>query len=77
MKALISPDSRHTHSRQIRTHLKCYVYDYLDIQFNKKPATDGHKYKSLGNSMAIPVMAYLGRSIQKALDYQQDSLDLI
>jgi len=57
--------------------LQGFPDDYLDITFNKKPATDGHKYKSLGNSMAIPVMAYLGRSIQKALDYQQESLDLI
>lgn len=37
---------------------------YLDIQFRGKPAADGNKYRSLGNSMAVPVMAYLGRRIE-------------
>lgn len=41
---------------------------YLDIQFKGKSAADGVKYRALGNSMAIPVMAYLGRKIQEALD---------
>lgn len=39
---------------------------YLDIPFKGKPATDGHKYKALGNSMAVPVMWYIGEQIQKA-----------
>lgn len=40
---------------------------YLDITFKKKPATDGHKYKALGNSMAVPVMGWIGQRIQLAV----------
>lgn len=36
---------------------------YLDIIYRGKPAADGPKYKALGNSMAVPVMAWLGRRI--------------
>lgn len=36
---------------------------YLDITFNGKPATDTVKYKALGNSMAVPVMAWIGLRI--------------
>lgn len=37
---------------------------YLDITFNGKPAADGNKYKTLGNSMAVPCMDYIGRRLQ-------------
>ena len=37
---------------------------YLDIPFRGKPASDGPKYKALGNSMATPVMNWIGRRIQ-------------
>ena len=37
---------------------------YLDITYRGKPAADGPKYKALGNSMAVPVMAWIGRRIQ-------------
>jgi DNA (cytosine-5)-methyltransferase 1 len=40
---------------------------YLDIQFKGKPAADGHKYKALGNSMAVPVMYWIGKRIKDAL----------
>ncbi len=40
---------------------------YLDIPFKGKPATDGHKYKALGNSMAVPVMSFIGEKINEAL----------
>lgn len=39
---------------------------FLDIQFRGKPACDGNKYRALGNSMAVPVMAWIGLQIQKA-----------
>lgn len=32
-----------------------------------KPAADGPRYKALGNSMAVPVMNWIGRSLQAAL----------
>lgn len=37
---------------------------YLDIQYRNRPACDGPKYKSLGNSMAVPCMSYIGKRIQ-------------
>jgi DNA (cytosine-5)-methyltransferase 1 len=43
--------------------LQGFPDDYLDIQFKGKPATDGHKYRALGNSMAVPVIRYLGERI--------------
>jgi len=30
----------------------------------EKPASDGPRYKALGNSMAVPVMAWIGRRIE-------------
>jgi DNA (cytosine-5)-methyltransferase 1 len=38
--------------------------DYTAIPFRNKPATDGPRYKALGNSMAVPVMHWIGRRIQ-------------
>jgi DNA (cytosine-5)-methyltransferase 1 len=37
---------------------------YTDIPWRKQPtAPDGPRYKALGNSMAVPVMAWIGRRI--------------
>ena len=41
---------------------------WTDIVYRKKQASDGPRYKALGNSMAVPVMKWLGRRIQKHLD---------
>lgn len=41
---------------------------YLDITYRNKPAADGNKYRALGNSMAVPVMAHIGRKIQEATE---------
>lgn len=46
---------------------------HLDITFKNKPAADSHKYRALGNSMAVPVMAWIGSRIQLALN-PDDSL---
>jgi len=37
---------------------------YTDIQPNCKPTADGSRYKSLGNSMAVPVMRWIGERIK-------------
>lgn len=37
---------------------------YLDIIHRGKPASDSAKYKALGNSMAVPVMRWLGERIK-------------
>jgi DNA (cytosine-5)-methyltransferase 1 len=43
--------------------LQGFPDDYLDIEFRGKPAADGNKYKALGNSMAVPVMTWIGQRI--------------
>jgi DNA (cytosine-5)-methyltransferase 1 len=50
---------------------------YLDIQFRNKPAADGNKYKALGNSMAVPVMRYIGQRIKAVLGEPFNIDDLI
>jgi site-specific DNA-cytosine methylase len=39
--------------------------DYTAITRKGKPAADGPRYKALGNSMAVPVMAWIGRRIDQ------------
>jgi DNA (cytosine-5)-methyltransferase 1 len=36
---------------------------YTDIKPNGKETPDGHRYKALGNSMAVPVMRWIGERI--------------
>ena len=42
------------------------ITDYLDIPYRGRPAADGNKYKALGNSMAVPVMRWIGQQIAAA-----------
>ena len=42
--------------------------DYTAIPYRGKPAADGPRYKALGNSMAVPVMRWIGRRIQMVED---------
>jgi DNA (cytosine-5)-methyltransferase 1 len=37
---------------------------YTDIRANERETPDGPRYKSLGNSMAVPCMRYIGERIQ-------------
>lgn len=37
--------------------------DYTLITYKRKPAKDGPRYKAIGNSMAVPVMRWLGKRI--------------
>lgn len=41
---------------------------WTDIPYKGKPAPDGARYRALGNSMAVPCMAWIGRRIQMAED---------
>jgi len=43
--------------------LQGFPDDYTAIEYRKKPAADGPRYKALGNSMAVPVMAWIGKRI--------------
>lgn len=36
---------------------------YTAVEYRGKPAADGPRYKALGNSMAVPVMAWIGKRI--------------
>lgn len=43
--------------------LQGFPRDYTLVPYRGKPAADGPRYKALGNSMAVPVMAWIGRRI--------------
>lgn len=47
--------------------LQGFPSGYTDVPYRGKPAADGPRYKSLGNSMAVPVMRYIGEQINKAI----------
>jgi DNA (cytosine-5)-methyltransferase 1 len=53
--------------------LQGFSDDYLDISYRGKPAADGPRYKALGNSMAVPVMRWIGERIAavKAIEVQE------
>ena len=44
--------------------LQGFPDDYTLISFRGKPVTDGHRYRAIGNSMAVPVMRWIGQRIQ-------------
>ena len=45
--------------------LQGFPDDFTKIQFKGKVAGDSVRYKALGNSMAVPVMNFIGRRIHK------------
>lgn len=45
--------------------LQGFPDDYTLIPYKGKPAADGPRYKALGNSMAVPVMSWIGKRIQQ------------
>lgn len=65
------------HAHQVRrlTPVECerlqgFPDSYTAIPWRKKPAEDcpdGPRYKALGNSMAVPVIRWIGARIEKAL----------
>ena len=48
--------------------LQGFPDDYTLVTYRNKPAADGPRYKALGNSMAVPVMQWIGRRIQLTED---------
>lgn len=44
--------------------LQGFPDDYTLVEYRNKPAADGPRYKALGNSMAVPVMRWIGERIQ-------------
>jgi len=43
--------------------LQGFPDDYMLFTYRGKPAADGPRYRALGNSMAVPVMAWIGQRI--------------
>ena len=44
--------------------LQGFPDDFTLVPYRGKPAADGNRYKALGNSMAVPVMRWIGERIQ-------------
>ena len=44
--------------------LQGFPRNYTAVPYRGKPASDGPRYKALGNSMAVPCMHWLGRRIE-------------
>jgi DNA (cytosine-5)-methyltransferase 1 len=44
--------------------LQGFFDDYTLVPYRGRPASDAPRYRALGNSMAVPVMAWIGRRIQ-------------
>jgi DNA (cytosine-5)-methyltransferase 1 len=48
--------------------LQGFPDNYTAITYRGKPAADGPRYRAIGNSMAVPVMTWLGKRIQMVED---------
>ena len=48
--------------------LQGFPDDWTAVPYRGKPASDGPRYKAIGNSMAVPVMRWIGERIA-AVDY--------
>lgn len=79
---LMNPGSGgRTHSRQIMTpqlqvrrltpceceRLQDFPDGYTDVPYRGKLAADGPRYRALGNSMAVPVMRWIGERISRQM----------
>jgi DNA (cytosine-5)-methyltransferase 1 len=53
--------------------LQGFPDDYTLVPYRGKPAADGPRYRALGNSMAVPCMAWIGRRIQMVEDMAEYS----
>jgi len=45
---------------------------WSDIEYKGKRAADGPRYKAMGNSMAVPVMRWIGERIEMVDDLAAD-----
>ena len=66
----VEADALAIHNMAVRrlTPVECerlqgFPDNYTDIKHNGKETPDGPRYKALGNSMAVPVMAWIGKRI--------------
>ena len=63
--AILHPESNYVRRLTPREceRLQGFPDDYTLIPVRGKPAADGPRYKALGNSMAVPVMRWIGKRI--------------
>ena len=47
--------------------LQGFPRGYTAITYGGQPVADGPRYRALGNSMAVPVMAWLGRRVKRVM----------
>jgi DNA (cytosine-5)-methyltransferase 1 len=47
--------------------LQSFKDGYTDVEYRGKPAADGPRYRALGNSMCVNVVAWIGRRIMENL----------
>ena len=47
--------------------LQGFPDDHLDVLWKGKPLADGPRYRMIGNSMAVPVMRWIGERIDRAI----------
>jgi DNA (cytosine-5)-methyltransferase 1 len=54
--------------------LQGFPDDWTAVPYRNKPAADGPRYKALGNSMAVPVLRWIGERIQQQEAQRQGDL---
>ncbi len=55
--------------------LQGFTDDYTLISDGKRMSADGPRYKALGNSMAVPVMRWIGKRVNAAIQPVTDGGD--
>jgi len=58
----VSSDVRRLTPRECE-RLQGFPDDYTAVPYRGKPAADSPRYKAIGNSMAVPVMRWIGERI--------------
>lgn len=48
--------------------LQGFPRGYTAVPYRNKPATDSPRYKAVGNSMAVPVMRWIGERIHQVIE---------
>lgn len=66
---MVQMEDRHYIVRRL-TPLECerlqgFPDGWTDIEYKGKQASDTARYKALGNSMAVPVMRWIGERIER------------
>ena len=63
MEGVLSPMAVRRLTPRECERLQGFPDDYTLVEYRKKPAADGPRYRALGNSMAVPVMRWIGERI--------------